>query len=325
MNLDKQIFQAKESSFQKIALDVFRYQYENVAVYQNYIDSLGISPKQVTSLPQIPFLPIEFFKTHKVLAKTQSAALVFESSGTTGILSSKHYVAQTEIYEESLLRGFTQAFESPNKYCYVALLPNYLERQNSSLVHMVNRLMQESKNPGNGFYLYNHKDLYRKLHELEAAAQPTLLFGVSFALLDFAAQYKLDLQYTQIIETGGMKGRRKEITRDELHRQLCTAFNTPEVYSEYGMTELLSQAYAKKKEEYHCPPWMRVLIREVNDPFTNASQGSSGGINIIDLANLYSCSFIETKDLGRINPNGSFSVLGRFDTSDIRGCNLLVE
>lgn len=325
MNLEQKIFEVTDATFEATALAVFRYQYENVAVYRNYVDALGKKVAEIQSLSAIPFLPISFFKTHQVVGNKQDAKLVFESSGTTGMQSSKHYITHPNMYEKSLLNGFEKAFGDPKQYCFVALLPNYLERQNSSLVYMVNHLMGESKHEKNGFYLYNHEELFETLQELEEQKQPTLLFGVSFALLDFAEKYALSLQTTKVIETGGMKGRRKEITRAELHETLCQAFGTSAIYSEYGMTELLSQAYSKKQDEYHCPPWLRVVLREVNDPFSYVKQGEKGGINIIDLANLYSCSFIETQDLGCVNANGTFSVLGRFDTSDVRGCNLMVE
>lgn len=323
--LEQKIFNVTDETFEATALEVFRYQYENVEVYRQYVTELGVKVQDVQTITQIPFLPISFFKTQKVVADEQFAELIFESSGTTGTVNSKHYITHPYIYEKSLLKGFEQAFGDPKAYCFVALLPNYLERQNSSLVYMVNQLMGESQHPKNGFYLYNHEELYATLQELEAKKQPTLLFGVSFALLDFAEKYALSLRNVKIIETGGMKGRRKEITRAELHETLCQAFGTTQIYSEYGMTELLSQAYSQKQDEYHCPAWLRVLLREVNDPFSFVKQGEKGGINVIDLANLYSCSFIETQDLGCINANGSFSVLGRFDTSDVRGCNLMVE
>ncbi len=324
MELEQKIFNVTNETFETVALEVFRYQFENVAVYRNYVTALGIKVQEVQTLSQIPFLPISFFKTQQVVGNEKRVKLVFESSGTTGMVNSKHYITHPAIYEKSLLKGFGQAFGDSKKYCFVALLPNYLERQNSSLVYMVNHLMGESRHPKNGFYLYNHEELYETLQELEAQKQPTLLFGVSFALLDFAEKYALSLQCVKIIETGGMKGRRKEVTREELHNTLCEAFGTSQIYSEYGMTELLSQAYSKKQDEYHCPPWMRIILREVNDPFSYVKQGEKGGINIIDLANLYSCSFIETQDLGCLNANSSFSVLGRFDTSDVRGCNLMV-
>lgn len=324
-NLEKSIFQVQQHNFEATALEVFRYQYEQLTVYRDYVDSLGRQVNAIRKLSQIPFLPISFFKTHEILATAKQAQLIFESSGTTGAINSKHYVANAEIYEESLLEGFKQAFGHPSEYCFLALLPNYLERKNSSLVYMVNRLMKESQHHHNGFYLYDNEALYNKLQELERQGQPTLLFGVSFALLDFAEKYNIALKHTQIIETGGMKGRRKEITREELHQTLCRAFGTSQIYSEYGMTELLSQAYSKAAGTYHCPAWMRICIREINDPFTYTDFGVTGGINVIDLANLHSCAFIETQDLGRINSDGSFTVLGRFDTSDIRGCNLMVE
>lgn len=325
MDLAKRIFEVNSATFKDVALEVFRYQYQNGAVYRQYVDSLGVKPEEVQHLAEIPFLPIEFFKTQRILAPDAPIQQTFESSGTTGAINSKHHITNVQMYEKSLLKGFEQAFGKASDYCFLALLPNYLERQNSSLVYMVNRLMEESKHPYNGFYLYNHEELFGKLLDLEAQGQPTLLFGVSFALLDFAEKYHLNLQHTKVIETGGMKGRRKEITREELHAELCKAFGTEHIHSEYGMTELLSQAYSQKEGIYHCPSWMQVHIREVNDPFSYVKKRVTGGINVIDLANLYSCSFIETKDLGRINLDGSFSVSGRFDTSDVRGCNLMAD
>ncbi|PVX49945.1 acyl-protein synthetase LuxE [Balneicella halophila] len=323
MNLEKQIFEVNATNFERLALEVFRFQYQHGSVYREYVDSLGVKSEDVQHLSEIPFLPIEFFKSQRILAPEAPVQQTFESSGTTGSINSKHYITKISMYEESLLKSFEQAFGKASNYCFLALLPNYLERQNSSLVYMVNRLMEESKHPNNGFYLYNHEELFEKLQELEAQGQPTLLFGVSFALLDFTEKYHLNLKHTKVVETGGMKGRRKEITREELHSELCQAFGTQQIHSEYGMTELLSQAYSQKEGIYHCQPWMQVYIREANDPFSYVEEEITGGINIIDLANLFSCSFIETKDLGRRYDDGSFSVLGRFDTSDIRGCNLM--
>lgn len=325
MDLRNNIFNTSSQDFEKIALQLFYFQYANNTIYKKYVDYLNVIPMQVSSVEQIPFLPISFFKTQKVLSSSQSIEHWFESSGTTGSINSKHFLIDTKIYEESVLKGFELAFGKPKNYCFVALLPNYLERQYSSLIYMVDCLMQQSQHAANGYYLYNHEELYKKLLRLEAKGQKTLLFGVSFALLDFAEKYQLSLKSTQIIETGGMKGRRKEITREALHQTLCEAFSTSQIHSEYGMTELFSQAYSQGEGVYRCPPWMRVLTREVNDPFSYVSRGVTGGINVIDFANLYSCSFIETQDLGKIYPDGTFSVLGRFDASDVRGCNLMVE
>lgn len=312
------------TNFEETALKLFKYQYDRNSVYRSYVDYLRLVPEEVVSLEKIPFLPISFFKTQKIISSPSPVIQKFESSGTTGSVNSKHYLIDTEIYEESLLKGFELAFGKPQDYCFVALLPNYLERQHSSLIYMVNHLMKKSQHPHNGFYLYNHEELYEKLQELERQAQPTLLFGVSFALLDFAEKHSLSLRSTKVVETGGMKGRRKEITREELHQTLCKAFGTQQIYSEYGMTELLSQAYSQGKGVYCCPPWMRIMTREVNDPFSCVLEGVTGGINVVDFANLYSCAFIETQDLGKSYADGTFSVLGRFDTSDVRGCNLML-
>lgn len=324
MCLRKKIFTTTPEDFSDIALEIFHFQYVHNTVYRQYVQHIGRSPSQIVNIQDIPFLPISFFKTQQVIT-TQSAILqTFESSGTTGNTTSKHHLIATDIYKESLLKGFELVFGSPQQYCFVALLPNYLERQNSSLIYMVNTLMNSSQHPENNYFLSNHKALYQTLRKLEEEQQPTLLFGVSFALLDFVEQYNLSLQHTKIIETGGMKGKRPEITREQLHRELCNAFDSEQIYSEYGMTELLSQAYAQKTDTYCCPPWMQVLIRETNDPFSYLTKNETGGINIIDFANLYSCSFIETQDLGRINSDNSFAVLGRFDIAETRGCNLLL-
>lgn len=325
MKLRDKIFQTTNKDFDNIALEIFQSQYRNNKIYQRYTDSLRINPDKVDNIKKIPFLPISFFKTQAIVSSKSPILQTFESSGTTSSINSKHYLTDTDIYRESLLRGFERVYGNPKRYCFVALLPNYLERQNSSLIYMVNTLMNESKHVDNGYYLYNHDSLYKTLNRLEINKQPTILFGVSFALLDFVEHYSIKLKYTKIIETGGMKGRRKEITREELHETLCNAFGTSQIHSEYGMTELLSQAYSVRVGRYNAPAWMKVLIREVNDPFTYVKKTFSGGINVVDFANIYSCSFVETQDLGRINQDDSFSVLGRFDISDMRGCNLLIN
>lgn len=325
MDLQQKIFSVDEQTFTEVALQVFHYQYENNEVYRSFVTCLGVDTRNVNGIEQIPFLPISFFKTKKVISSNNSIKQIFESSGTTGSVNSKHYLTDIVLYEQSLLKCFENIYGREEEYCFLALLPNYLERKHSSLIYMVDLLMKKSSHSLNNYYLYDHKALYKALQKVEEERQPTILFGVSFALLDFAEKYDLQLKYTKIIETGGMKGRRKEITREEMHRILCDAFGTQEIHSEYGMTELLSQAYSTGEGKYQSPPWMRVMIREVNDPFSYAKIGATGGINVIDLANLYSCAFIETQDLGKAYSDGTFSILGRFDTSDIRGCNLMVE
>ncbi len=312
-----------ETQFHKTALAVFRFQYTHNAVYRTYIDNLNIKPEEIAGVQDIPFLPIDFFKTHKVLSSKQEPESLFLSSGTTNMQRSKHYITALSIYETSFLRSFSKFYGKPDNYVFLALLPSYSEQGNSSLIYMVSRLMQISNKKNNGFFLYNHEDLFKMLLETEEKKQRTILFGVSFALTDFFEKYKLKLENTIIIETGGMKGRKKEIIKEELHQIIRAGSGLAHIHSEYGMTELLSQAYSDKGNNYRCPPWMKVLIRDTNDPFSFLEKDKSGGINIIDLANIYSCSFIETKDLGRINKDNSFNILGRFDNSDIRGCNLL--
>jgi phenylacetate-coenzyme A ligase PaaK-like adenylate-forming protein len=309
--------------FQKLALETFQYQYENVPVYRKFCDTLGTDITAVDSLTSIPFLPIQFFKTEKVLSKKHSPEIVFTSSGTTGDEVSKHYVADIELYERSFMRTFKENFGSPRDLVILALLPSYLERRGSSLVYMVDSLIKATGNPKSGFYLNNMKALAETLLELEESRQKTLMIGVSFALLDLLENYSFNLKNTMVMETGGMKGRRKEMIREELHEKLKAGFGVSKIYSEYGMTELLSQAYSQGDGLFHCPPWMKILTRDPEDALSYVHR-KSGGLNIIDLANRYSCSFIATQDLGKCYPDGSFEILGRFDTSDIRGCNLMV-
>jgi Acyl-protein synthetase, LuxE len=297
-------------------------------VYKTYVDTLGIDPSHVNTIENIPFLPIQFFKTSAVTTTQFKPEIIFESSGTTGENTSRHYVKLLQLYKESFTRGFNLFYDNPGKWCILALLPGYVERQNSSLVTMVQELIIKSDNAYSGFYLNNHEKLYRALEYNEATKQQTLLIGVTFALLDFAENHPMKLRYTTIMETGGMKGRREEITREEVYNILEHNLGAPPINSEYGMTELLSQAYSKEKGLYKCAPWMKVLIREENDPFaitgsSGARKPLSGLLNIIDLANLYSCSFIATDDVGKLYKEGSFEVLGRRDISDIRGCSLL--
>ncbi len=313
-----------EAEFENLALEVFHFQYENVTVYRTYVDLLKIDPNRVSRIDQIPFLPIQFFKNRQIIANGLAPEIEFASSGTTGSETSRHLVAKSEVYRQSYTNGFRYFYGDEQQYCILALLPAYLERTGSSLVYMVDGLIRQSANPNGGFYLNQFDELAEKLTKLDSSGQKCLLIGVSFALLDLAERHKFNLKNTIVMETGGMKGRRKEMVRDELHGILTSAFGVNSIHSEYGMTELLSQAYSKGKGIFRCPPWMRVLIRETNDPLTIAPVGLTGGINIIDLANLYSCAFIQTQDLGRLHFNGTFEVLGRMDSAPIRGCNLLI-
>jgi hypothetical protein len=285
-------------------------------------------PKTVDSIEKIPYLPISFFKTHEVKTTGFKEEIIFESSGTTGANTSRHYVKSAVLYKESFLKCFNLFYGNPSQWCILALLPGYLERENSSLVYMADHLVQKSNHEGSGFYLYDHDKLYQALVKNEITGQPTLLIGVTYALLDFCQKYSLKLKNTVVMETGGMKGKRKEIVREEVHAIIKKQFGLSTVHSEYGMTELLSQAYSKKNGLFFCPPWMKALVREYNDPFEIKSsipgkKPVSGLLNIIDLANIYSCSFIATDDVGRLHPNHSFEVMGRRDTSDLRGCSLM--
>jgi hypothetical protein len=294
-------------------------------VYRDYLSAMRVDPATVKEVAQIPFLPIEFFKSHTILTEGAEAEVVFESSGTTGTTPSRHHVADASLYRKSFTTGFQQFYGAPEKYCILALLPSYLERQGSSLVHMMDYLIGQSGHPDSGFYLDNLVELSSILQKRSRDKHPTLLMGVSFALLDLAERYPLALGNTfTVMETGGMKGRREELIRSELHRKLSEAFAVEKIHSEYGMTELLSQAYSAGEGRFLTPPWMKILIRDPNDPLSLLGKGQNGGINIIDLANIHSCSFMATGDLGKVHEDGSFEVLGRFDHSDIRGCNLLI-
>ena len=315
---------SSQKQFEKIALQTFRFQYENNLAYQEFCGFLKTDVRKVKSLKQIPFLPIQFFKSHSVVSNTNPIQATFTSSGTTGIISSKHLVTDTSVYKESYRRGFSQFYGNIEDYVVLALLPSYLEREGSSLIYMVEDLIQLSDHPESGFYLHNHDELIAKLIALDQAGQNVILIGVTFALLDLIEKYQFQLQHTIIMETGGMKGKRKEMIREELHEQLCQGFGVPAIHSEYGMTELLSQAYSLGNGVFECPSWMQILVRDTEDALTYIQNGKTGGINVIDLANINSCSFIATQDLGKKNPNNSFEVLGRFDNSDIRGCNLMV-
>ena len=315
---------SNQKQFEKTALKVFRFQYENNLVYREFCDFLKTDVQKIKSLKQIPFLPIQFFKSHKVVSNPNKIEKTFTSSGTTGIMTSSHFVTDISFYEESYSKGFSQFYGNIEDYVVLALLPSYLEREGSSLIYMVEDLIKKSQNSESGFYLDNHKELIDKLIRLDESGQNVLLIGVTYALLDLIEQHYFQLKNTIIMETGGMKGRRKELIREELHQLLCEGFGVSSIHSEYGMTELLSQAYSLGNGIFECPPWMQILIRDTEDALSFATNGKTGGINVIDLANLNSCSFIATQDLGKKNPNNSFEVLGRFDNSDIRGCNLMV-
>ncbi len=312
------------SNFEEKALENFYFQSENVEVYRKYLDYIKVKPQNVKSLKEIPFLPISFFKTHQVLAKGETAELTFTSSGTTGSSTSKHYVSDLKLYEQSFVTGFERVYGKLSDYCVLALLPSYLERSGSSLIYMCQHLIEASNHPLSGFYLNDYNKLIEHILYLESQQQKTWLIGVTYALLDLIERQSFNLKYTTILETGGMKGQRQEMIKEALYEKLHQGFGVEHIHSEYGMTELLSQAYSQDNANYVCPPWMSVLIRDPNDPFSYQQQGQSGGINVIDLANINSCSFIATQDLGRQNKDGSFSILGRFDNSDIRGCNLLI-
>ena len=315
---------SSQKQFEKIALKVFRFQYENNLVYREFCDLLKTNAQRVKSLEQIPFLPIQFFKSHIVISNKNTIQKTFTSSGTTGMTTSKHLVTDVSLYEESYRKGFSQFYGNIEDYVVLALLPSYLEREGSSLIYMVEDVIQKTNNPESGFYLHNHDELIEKLTRLDNSGQNVILIGVTYALLDLIEKHPFQLQNTIIMETGGMKGMRKEMIREELHEQLCQGFGVTAIHSEYGMTELLSQAYSLGNGVFECPSWMQILIRDTEDALTYVPEGKTGGINVIDLSNINSCSFIATQDLGKKNPNNSFEVLGRFDNSDIRGCNLMV-
>ncbi|MHB1146129.1 MAG: LuxE/PaaK family acyltransferase [Lutibacter sp.] len=310
--------------FEKMALEIFQFQANNNLVYKEFLTYLQTDIPGVKNIAEIPFLPIQFFKSHKVVSSEESIQRIFLSSGTTGNEQSKHFVTDLTIYEESFIKGFEHFYGAIEDYTVLALLPSYLERDGSSLIYMVNDFIQKSKNEKSGFYLNNLEELAQNLVELDKNNEKILLIGVSFALLDLVEKYKFQLKNTIVMETGGMKGRRKELIREELHQILRDGFGVESIHSEYGMTELLSQAYSKVNGIFECSPWMKILTRDTEDALTVLPEGKSGGINIIDLANVNSCSFIATQDLGKTYSDGTFEVLGRFDNSDIRGCNLMV-
>ena len=329
---DQDIFTiSSQKQFEKIALKVFRFQYENNLVYQEFCDFLNTDVQKVKSLEQIPFLPIQFFKSHDVVSSTDAIQDVFASSGTSGMITSKHLVTDTSLYEQSYRTAFSQFYGNIEDYVVLALLPSYLERSGSSLIYMVKDLIELSNNEDSGFYLNNYDELIAKLVSLDNAGKNVILIGVTYALLNLVEKQKFQLKNTIIMETGGMKGKRKEMIREELHEILINGFGVQNIHSEYGMTELLSQAYSLGNGIFECPSWMQILIRDTEDALKYVENGKTGGINVIDLANINSCSFIATQDLGKKYPHqpanrqaGSFEVLGRFDNSDIRGCNLMV-
>lgn len=316
------LLQVNSTAFNKAALELFSFQYSNNTVYGGFVDALARTAQKVETIETIPFLPISFFKTHAVKTTAFEPEQVFESSGTTKTVQSKHLVKSLRLYEDSFFHGFTLQYGTVKDYCILGLLPSYLERKHSSLVYMVQRMMDESAHPLNGFFLEDVDELVKRLQQLEQQQQKTLLIGVTFGLLDFAEKYQLPLQHTIVMETGGMKGRREEMTREEVHLQLKKSFSLTKIHSEYGMTELLSQAYSKGDGIFYCPPWMKVLVREEDDPMQIRTTGK-GALNMIDLANVYSCGFIATDDIGEVFEDGSFRVMGRLDNSDIRGCSLL--
>ena len=313
-----------QSDFKTCALQVFRHQFKNNTVYRSFCDLLYIHSSDVKKVEEIPFLPIQFFKSHAVLSSTQAVKETFTSSGTTGSSVSKHMVTDLSWYTKSYTKGFDHFYGPIEDYTVLGLLPNYLERDGSSLIYMVDDFIKKSNKPASGFYLNNLTELSKTLIALDKKGEKVLLIGVTFALLDLIERQQFKLHNTIIMETGGMKGRRKEIIRNELHEILCAGFGVSKIYSEYGMTELLSQGYSSGDGVFYCPPWMKILARDTEDALTMVGTNKTGGLNVIDLANYNSCSFIATQDLGKVDNNCSFEVLGRFDHSDIRGCNLMV-
>ncbi len=322
--LEKAIFTVTDSQFEQLALEVFRHQSKHCEVFKQYLYFLKSDITKINKLEEIPYLPIEFFKHFKITTGHFLPEIVFESSSTSGIGISKHHVKSTSWYQTAFNKSFEFNIQKPELFCHLALLPSYLERENSSLVFQINEFIQKSNYKESGFFLYNHQELAERIRQNEEHQIPTILWGVTYALIDFSEAFHLELKHTQIIETGGMKGKRKEIVRDELHALLKSAFQLNVIGGEYGMTELMSQAYSLSNGLYQCPPWMKITTREINDPLTPINNYKNGVLNIIDLANLNSCAFIATSDIGKVHPNGQFEVLGRLDNSDTRGCNLLV-
>lgn len=321
--LQDKVFSVTATGFDSLALEIFRFQYAENKVYRAFADALRVDPTAVNSVASIPFIPVSFFKNHDVVSGSFQPAAVFESSGTTQTGNSRHIVKSLDLYKQSFMKGFELFYGPVKEWCILGLLPSYLERENSSLVVMVDELVKQSGHPASGFYLYDHASLTALIEKNESSGQKTLLIGVTFALLDLAETFKANLQHTTIMETGGMKGRRKEITRSEVHDHLKNAWGLSEIHSEYGMSELLSQAYSHGNGIFNCPPWMKIILRDEDDPLAIETSTKDGLINVIDLANIYSCSFIATDDIGKLHPGGSFEVLGRMDRSDVRGCSLM--
>jgi phenylacetate-coenzyme A ligase PaaK-like adenylate-forming protein len=321
-----QIYTVNEATFENIALPVFRYQALHNPIYRQYIEARRINPEKITVIEEIPFLPIEFFKTRAVKTGNWNEEALFASSGTTGTAVSSHYIQDVSFYLNNARKCFEHFFGPLNGYHFLALLPSYLERKNSSLVTMMEHFIQASGSRGSGFYLSDLGQLVNDVKKLNARGERTVVvWGVAFALLDLAETYSPDLRNCLVVETGGMKGRRKEVTRDELHEILKNGLQVDRIYSEYGMTELLSQAYTGKDGRFQCPPWMRVLARDITDPTFVGQRNKAGGLNVIDLANLHSIAFIETGDMGTVFEDGSFEVSGRLDNTEVRGCNLMAE
>jgi Acyl-protein synthetase, LuxE len=330
---------SNKKQFEKLALKIFRFQHENNLVYRKFCDLRKIEIQKIKSLEQIPFLPIQFFKSHDVVSNSNKIQEIFTSSGTTGAITSRHLVTDVSLYEESYRQGFSEFYGNIEDYVVLALLPSYLDRSGSSLIYMFDDLIKKTKNPESGFYLNNYSELIQKLIQLDNSEQNVILIGVTYALLDLVEIIKFEnskvlkssllegwvgLKNTIIMETGGMKGKRKEMIREDLHKQLCDGFGVSSIHSEYGMTELLSQAYSLGNGIFECPQQMQIMIRDTEDALSYVDYGKTGGINVIDLANINSCSFIATQDLGKKYPNNSFEILGRFDNSDVRGCNLML-
>lgn len=321
-----QIFKINSAaSFNEIAISIFRHQSENCGIYKSYLHHLNIDFDKIEDFTQIPFLPIDFFKSQQITSYQKKPDVIFTSSGTTGQITSKHFVNDVNIYQKSFNTCFNKFYGSPKNTCILALLPSYLERQGSSLIYMVDDLLNQSEHPLSGYFLHDLENLYHTLLTLKKAKQKTILIGVTYALLDFIEHFKLDFKDLIVMETGGMKGKRKEMIRSELHQILSDGFGVAKIHSEYGMTELLSQAYSTGDGLFNCPPWMKILLRDTSDPLSLLKNQQSGGINVIDLANINSCAFIATQDLGKVYSDGGFEILGRFDNADIRGCNLLVQ
>jgi hypothetical protein len=323
------IFNVSRDDFDKLALEIFAFQFREIPVYREFCSYLGKTQDTVHAVRDIPFLPIQFFKSHRVCAPDSHAEVMFQSSGTTGEKSSNHFVSHLDVYRQSFIQGFSFFYGNPEQYCFLGLLPSYLERGNSSLVFMVDELIKKSVHPNSGFYLYDHEKLANLIAGNERSGQKTILIGVTYALLDFFQAHPQQLKHTIVMETGGMKGRRKEMVRAEVHQLLMKQTGLDCIHSEYGMTELLSQAYSSCNGIFRTAPWLKIILRSEDDPLETfsyqdlSSHARSGIINVIDLANMYSCSFIATEDLGRLYPDNSFEVLGRIDVSDMRGCNLL--